>query len=259
MNLVGFLKKPRLVANPQADAAGAWIKVAVELAGEVAGAVVPVRGNIPFAVAEAVARGSRGSRGDRTRQQSIPPPMSAAALGITFVLGSGRTWRPSPPASAAPTSTHSIGSPVATGPCPRTPVSGERAAARLDSPELGADRGSHASYLEAARGEAHGVDAAMSAETETSTRCIRRARRAKTAARELMPWPGRNTRPSREPVADPYTRTELEPTVEAQSAPEPAPAPDVDPALTADAPTPSRRLIPSRAGASATEVDASSA
>ena len=56
MNLVGFLKKPRLVANPQADAASAWIKVAVELAGEVAGAVVP-GGNIPFAVAEAVAGG----------------------------------------------------------------------------------------------------------------------------------------------------------------------------------------------------------
>ena len=54
MNLVGFLKKPRLVANPQADAASAWIKVQSSSPGSRRGGG-PDGGNIPSAVAEAVA------------------------------------------------------------------------------------------------------------------------------------------------------------------------------------------------------------
>ena len=115
------------------------------------------------------------------------------------------------------------------------PSPGELAAAQRDH-ELGADRGSHLSYLEAARGEARTLDAAMSAETESApvhpegTPGEDRGPRTDALAGAHPAEP--------EPVADPHTGTDLEPTVEAESAPEPAPAPDVDPSLTADAPTP---------------------
>ena len=142
MNLVGFLKKPRLVANPQADAAAAWGKV-VELEGVLTKAAVPIS-----ATSSPPYRGSgrpwRGGRGDRTR----PPEYSAADVRsdlreVTSVLGSAEDM-----AALAPGERHAYVDTLdrfAGG--DRTvsadPSLGERAAARLDH-QLGADRGSHA-------------------------------------------------------------------------------------------------------------------